>query len=215
MNPLSVTVVPVTPFQQNASLLVCTRTGVAAVVDPGGDHQRIRQAVDGSGARLERILLTHGHIDHAGGAAELAEAYGVPVIGPMAEDGFLLADLADQGARLGMAGARPVEPERYLADGDTVSVGDTLFEVRAVPGHTPGHVAFYAEALSFVIGGDALFAGSVGRTDFPYADHRRLIASIRERLMTLPDDVTVLPGHGPATTIGRERATNPFLAGLA
>ncbi len=211
--PLSVTVVPVTPFQQNASILVCARTGEAAVVDPGGDVERIEAALKETGGTCRQILLTHGHIDHAGGAAKLAERLSVPVVGPHEADRFLLETLVRSGMTVGIEDAEAVEPDRWLEEGETVSVGDIAFEVREVPGHTPGHILFYAADLAFVIGGDALFQGSIGRTDFPYGDHARLIASIRDKMLTLPDHVTVLPGHGPATTIGVERAGNPFLAG--
>lgn len=213
--PLSVTVVPVTPFQQNASILVCNETKEAAVVDPGGDLDRIREALSETGATATQILLTHGHVDHAGGATELAETLGVSIVGPHRDDAFLLADLPAHGARVGIAGARPAEPARWLAEGEEVAVGRTVFSVLEVPGHTPGHLVFHAAALGFVVGGDAVFAGSVGRTDFPYGDHARLIAAIADKLMSLPDDTTILPGHGPATTVGRERATNPFLAETA
>lgn len=210
MSPLEITVVPVTPFEQNASIVVCAATKTGVLVDPGGDPDRLMAGIEKSGAAIERILLTHGHIDHAGAAAELAERLAVPITGPHRADAFLLEGLPDQAAMFGLAGVRAVTPDAWLAEGETVAVGDVTFRVAETPGHTPGHVVFISD-LGLVIGGDVLFAGSVGRTDFPYSDPPALIRAIEEKLMPLSDDVTVLPGHGPATTIGRERQTNPFL----
>jgi hydroxyacylglutathione hydrolase len=211
MPAIRVTVVPVTPFAQNCSIVACTVTGRAAVVDPGGDVARIRAAIAELGVTAEKILLTHGHIDHAGGAAELAEALSLPIEGPSRADGFLLAGLASQGANFGMTDARPVTPDRWLDEGDVASVGELAFAVRHCPGHTPGHVVFINAAERFALVGDTLFAGSIGRTDFAYGDHAQLVAAIKAKLLVLDDDVTILPGHGPASTIGAERARNPFV----
>ena len=211
MQPLKVTVVPVTPIQQNCSIVACTATNRAAVVDPGGDVANIRAALDQLKVTPEKILLTHGHFDHAGGAAELAEALAIPIEGPDERDGFLLANLQASGARFGIMDARNVTPTRWLVEGETVSIGDLTFNVLHVPGHTPGHLVFVNVPSRFALVGDTLFQGSVGRTDFPYGNHEQLIAGIKEKLLTLGDDVTILPGHGPASSIGRERAANPFL----
>ncbi|MCU0885458.1 MAG: MBL fold metallo-hydrolase [Beijerinckiaceae bacterium] len=208
---IKVAVVPVTPFQQNASIVWCTATQQAAVVDPGGDLPRLRDALTKLGVTPVAIWLTHGHVDHAGGAAELAEALQVPVIGPHKADQFILDSLAESGLQFGMQGLRPVVPSRHLADGDHVTLGELDFEIRHVPGHSPGSVVFYHEPSRFLLAGDTLFQGSIGRTDFPYGDHDLFIRSIKAKLMTLPDDVTFLPGHGPASTIGAERAGNPFI----
>jgi glyoxylase-like metal-dependent hydrolase (beta-lactamase superfamily II) len=208
---IKVAVVPVTPFQQNASIVWCTATQQAAVVDPGGDLPRLLDAVRKLGVTPVAIWLTHGHVDHAGGAAELAETLQLPVIGPHKADQFILDSLAESGLQFGMQGLRPVVPDRHLADGDHVALGELDFEIRHVPGHSPGSVVFYHEPSRFMLAGDTLFQGSIGRTDFPYGDHALFIRSIKARLMTLPDDVTFLPGHGPASTIGAERAGNPFI----
>jgi glyoxylase-like metal-dependent hydrolase (beta-lactamase superfamily II) len=211
---LAASIVPVTPFEQNCAIVWDKATGEGVVVDPGGEVPRLRDALAKLDVRATAVLLTHGHADHAAGAAELAEALGIPVIGPHRDDAFLLDALPQQAARFGMEG-RAVTPERWLKEGDTVAIGTALFEVRHCPGHTPGHVVFVNEAARVVIGGDVLFRGSIGRTDFPYGDHAALLAAIRDQLMVLPDDMAVLCGHGPATTIGDERRGNPFLRGVA
>jgi glyoxylase-like metal-dependent hydrolase (beta-lactamase superfamily II) len=208
---LKVAVVPVTAFQQNCSIIWCRRTMRAAVVDPGGDVPRLLDALKKLAVTPAAIWLTHGHIDHAGGATELAEALSLPIIGPHRDDQFLLDNLEQQGRMFGLGGARPVTPGRYLADGDTVTLGDLTFAVAHVPGHSPGSVTFYQAPSLFLLAGDTLFQGSIGRTDFPYGDHDLFIRSINAKLMILPDAVTFLPGHGPASTIGEERANNPFL----
>ncbi len=208
---IKITVVPVTPFQQNASIIWCTKTMQAAIVDPGGDVQKLIEAAKKLAVTPVAIWLTHGHIDHAGGAAELAEALTLPIIGPHKDDQFLMDNLAEQGRMFGISGSRPVTPERYLSDGDTVTLGESTFAIMHVPGHSPGSVVFYHEPSRFMLAGDTLFQGSIGRTDFPYGDHDLFIRSIRAKLMTLPDDVTFLPGHGPASTIGDERASNPHI----
>ena len=212
MSPMNAIVVPVTAFQQNCTILWCTATMKAAIVDPGGDVDGLKQVIADKGVTPEKVLLTHGHLDHAGGAAELAEAYGIPVEGPHADDTFLLESLETQGRDFGMPVAgRNVAPDRWLAEGDTVTVGDLTFNVLHCPGHTPGHVVFFLDAARLLIAGDVLFQGSIGRTDFPRGDHAALISSIKDKLYALGDDVAVLPGHGPMTTIGEERKTNPFL----
>jgi glyoxylase-like metal-dependent hydrolase (beta-lactamase superfamily II) len=211
MSALQVTVLPVTPFAQNCSIVVCAATKRAAIVDPGGDLPRIRAAIDQLEVVPEKILLTHGHIDHAGGAAELAAALSIPIEGPHEADAFLLSGLAEQGRKFGIDDARDVTPNRWLQEGDSVSVGNLRFDVLHVPGHTPGHLVFVNAAERFALVGDTLFAGSVGRSDFPYGSHAQLIAGIKEKLLPLGDEVTVLPGHGPGTTIGAERKGNGFL----
>jgi hydroxyacylglutathione hydrolase len=205
------TIIPVTPFQQNCTLLWCEATQRAAVVDPGGDLNLIRQAIAQAGVTVEKILLTHGHIDHAGGAAELKEELGVAIEGPHAADRFLLERLAETGRSYGLDDARNVLPDRWLEEGDAVGVGEVVFEVLHCPGHSPGSVAFVNAAQRFAIVGDVLFKGSVGRTDLPGGDHRALIRSIADKLLPLGDDVVFICGHGPTSTIGQERATNPFL----
>lgn len=209
--PLRAAIVPVTPFEQNCTIVWCTRTMDGAVIDPGGDVERILEAIGQTGATVERILLTHGHIDHAGGAAELAERLGVEIVGPHRDDAFLLSALPVQGAQYGMAGVRAVVPDRWLEEGDTVRIGEVEFEVRHCPGHTPGHVVFLNRDIGFGHVGDVLFRGSVGRTDLPGGSEAALLASIRTRLLVLPDEFFFVCGHGPASTIGHERATNPFL----
>jgi glyoxylase-like metal-dependent hydrolase (beta-lactamase superfamily II) len=211
---LAASIVPVTPFEQNCTIVWDKASGEGVVVDPGGEVPRLREALAKLAVRATAVLLTHGHADHAAGAAELAESLGVPVIGPHRADAFLLDALPQQAARFGMAG-RAVTPDRWLEEGDTVAIGGAAFEVRHCPGHTPGHVVFVNVPARVVIGGDVLFRGSIGRTDFPYGDHAALIAAIRGKLLTLPDDTLVLCGHGPATTIGDERRGNPFLRGVA
>jgi hydroxyacylglutathione hydrolase len=211
MQPLKVTIVPVTPFAQNCSIVACTATNRAAIVDPGGDLPRILEAIEQLKVAPEKILLTHGHIDHAGAAAELAESLNLPIEGPDERDGFLLANLEQQGARFGITDVRNVTPTRWLVEGETVSIGDLTFNVLHVPGHTPGHLVFVNAPARFALVGDTLFAGSVGRTDFPYGSHDELIGGIKGKLLPLGDDVTILPGHGPASTIGAERRGNGFL----
>lgn len=209
--PLSIAVIPVTPFQQNCSLVWCTKTMEAAIVDPGGDVARIQAALKETGVKPVAIWLTHGHLDHAGGATELAEALSLPIIGPHEADRPLLDALPEQGLRFEIRDMKAVKPTRWLAEGDNVSVGEISFAVQHVPGHTPGHVTFFQKDLRFLLAGDTLFAGSVGRTDFPYGSHEDLIAGIKGKLLPLGDDVQFLPGHGPASTLGEERRNNPFL----
>ena len=211
MQPLKVTVVPVTPIQQNCSIIACTATNRAAIVDPGGDVANIRKAIDQLRVMPEKILLTHGHFDHAGGAAELADALSIPIEGPDERDAFLLSDLQKSGARFGIMDARNIQPTRWLIEGETVDIGDLTFNVLHVPGHTPGPLVFVNAPSRFALVGDTLFQGSVGRTDFPYGNHEQLISGIKSKLLPLGDDVTILPGHGPASTIGAERKGNGFL----
>lgn len=214
MGELRATIIPVTPLQQNCTLLWDEATKAGMVVDPGGDVPAILDAVASLGVRVERILLTHGHIDHAGGAAELREALpGVELHGPDARDAFLLDGLAEAGAQYGLVGARPVRPDGWLTEGDTVRLGEHAFEVRHCPGHTPGHVVFINHEAGVTLMGDVLFRGSVGRTDFvPYGDANALLRSIRDKVMTLPDAMSFLCGHGPGSTIGAERAENGYVA---
>jgi glyoxylase-like metal-dependent hydrolase (beta-lactamase superfamily II) len=219
MSGLKAVVVPVTPFQQNCSILWDEAIGAAAVVDPGGEVERILAAVDKLGVRPEKILLTHGHIDHAGGAADLKAALQeraggvpVPIEGPDERDRFLLQGLAEQGRMYGLpGGAKDVLPDRWLAEGDEVTVGAHAFQVLHCPGHTPGHLVFVNGALKLAVVGDVLFRGSVGRTDFPYGDTEALLRSVRDKLFPLGDDVAFLCGHGPGSTIGAERHGNPFV----
>jgi len=210
-SPLGIAVVPVTLFEQNCSIVWCTKTMQAAIVDPGGDIDRIRGALTELGVTPAAIWLTHGHIDHAGGATDLAEALSLPVIGPHEAEKPLLDSLPQQGLRFDMAGLRPVTPTRWLNEGDTVSVGDVAFLVHHVPGHSPGHVTFFQKDVRFLLAGDTVFAGSVGRTDLPGGDHELLISGIKTKLLPLGDDVQFLPGHGPASTLGAERVGNQFL----
>lgn len=205
-------VVPVTPFQQNCSVVWCGRTRAAAIVDPGGELDRVLEVVATRKLELQKILLTHAHIDHAGGAAELARRCGLPIEGPHPGDRFWIEALPEQAAAFGFEPAAPFEPTRWLAQGDEVQLGELVWQVRHCPGHTPGHVVFFNEPARFAIVGDVLFRGSIGRTDFPGGDHETLIRSIRENLFPLGDDVRFLPGHGPMSTFGAERQSNPFVA---
>jgi len=205
------TIVPVTPFQQNCTILWDDDSKRAVVIDPGGDLPRIEQAIKQAGVTVAKIWLTHGHIDHAGSAAELKEKLGVPIEGPHRADQFLLEHLADTGRSFGILDARNLTPDRWLDEGDTVSIGDLTLDVLHCPGHSPGSVAFVNAAQRFAIVGDVLFRGSIGRTDIPGGNHRQLIASITDKLLPLGDDVAFICGHGPTSTIGQERATNPFL----
>lgn len=207
--------IPVTPFEQNCSLLWCDATGRAAVVDPGGDIERILAAVREEGVQVEKILITHGHIDHAGGTAALARQLKVPVEGPQEEDRFWIQGMPQQSRMFGFPDVEAFEPDRWLNDGDTVSMGNETLQVIHAPGHTPGHVVFFHAPSRLAIVGDVLFAGSIGRTDFPRGDHATLIASIREKLFPLGDDVIFLPGHGPRSTFGDERADNPYVGDFA
>ena len=225
MSRLNAAVIPVTPFQQNCILLLDEASKQAAVIDPGGEVERILAAIDQQGARVEKIVLTHGHIDHAGGAAALKEALEqrlaaagaagtVPVEGPDPRDCFLLEGLAAQGRAYGVADARDLVPDRWLEEGGEVEIAGHAFKVLHCPGHTPGHLVFVSTSVPFALVGDVLFRGSIGRTDFPYGDHGALLCAIQGKLLPLGDEVAFLCGHGPGSTIGEERRSNPFLRGM-
>ncbi|MCW3476100.1 MBL fold metallo-hydrolase [Limobrevibacterium gyesilva] len=221
MPPFQIAVIPVTVFQQNCSLLWETGSMRAAIVDPGGEPGKILDTVDRMGLKVELVLLTHGHLDHAGGAKALkgvldeARANSglppVPLLGPDERDRFLLEGIEEAQKAFGMTGLRNVLPDRWLAEGDTVELGALRFEVLHVPGHTPGHIVFVEQTQRFAFTGDTIFKGSVGRTDFPYGDSEALLSGIKQKLLPLGDDMTFICGHGPASSIGSERQTNPFL----
>lgn len=204
-------IVPVTAFEQNCSVIWCDQTKDAAVVDPGGDLDRILAVLDSEQLNLKKILMTHAHIDHAGSTADLSEKKQIPIVGPHLEDKFWIDMLPQQSAMFGFPQARAFEPSQWLVDGDSVELGKETLEVFHCPGHTPGHVVFYHKASSLVIVGDVLFQGSIGRTDFPKGDHATLVNSIHTKLWTLDDAVEFIPGHGPMSTIGHEKKTNPFV----
>jgi len=204
-------IIPVTPFEQNCTLLWCEQTMKGAFVDPGGDLDRLLAAAAQFGVSVEKILLTHGHIDHAGGAGELATRLGVPIEGPQREEAFWIDQLAAQGRSFGFPPAQPFTPNRWLEDGDTVSVGKETLQVLHTPGHTPGHVVFFHAPSRLALVGDVLFAGSIGRTDFPRGSHQALIDSVRNKLWPLGNDVEFISGHGPMSTFGAERRSNPFV----
>ncbi len=206
-------IIPVTPFQQNCTVFSCEATRRAAVIDPGGDIERIQRFLADEGLTLEKILVTHGHIDHAGGVASLAEKTGVPIEGPQAEDRFWIEGMPQQSKMFGFPAVHAFEPTRWLKDGDRVHFGEVELEVLHCPGHTPGHVVFFHRPSGLVQVGDVLFQGSIGRTDFPRGDYDTLIASIKEKLFPLGDEVEFIPGHGPMSTLGEERRHNPFLSG--
>lgn len=203
-------IIPVTAFQQNCTLLWCDETKQAAVVDPGGDIDRILAKVADKGLVLTKILLTHGHIDHAGGTSALAKSCGVEIEGPHQDDLFWLEGLPQQSQMFGFPACDLFTPNRWLEEGDVVTIGQHQLQVLHCPGHTPGHVVFYHAESALALVGDVLFQGSIGRTDFPKGDHSTLIRSIREKLFPLGDEVVFIPGHGPKSSFGRERASNPF-----
>lgn len=212
MGELRAGIIPVTPFQQNCTILFDEATKHGVVVDPGGDVDRILAAIDENGLTVEAIWITHGHIDHAGGAMELKEALDVEIVGPHEADAPLLSGLAQQARMFGLAGSvRNCTPDRFLTEGETVSFGAHLFEVLHCPGHAPGHIVFYNSAQKFAHVGDVLFHGSIGRTDLPGGDHATLIRSIKEKLLPLGDDIGFICGHGPGGRFGDERRSNPFL----
>jgi glyoxylase-like metal-dependent hydrolase (beta-lactamase superfamily II) len=205
-------ILPVTSFMQNCSLLWCEASMEGAVIDPGGDIDQIVAAAEEAGIKLTKILITHAHIDHAGGAAELAARSNLPIEGPHREDQFLIDRLPYQSEQYGFPPAETFTPARWLEQGDRVQIGEVELEVQHCPGHTPGHVTFFHPASKLAFVGDVLFKGSIGRTDFPRGDYESLIRSIRERLWPLGSDVTFVPGHGPTSTFGEERRSNPFVA---
>ncbi len=216
--PFKLLVVPVTPFEQNCSILICANTNKAALIDPGGDQPRIEEAIRESGATIEKILLTHGHVDHVGAAEPMRKKLGVPIEGPHRDETPILAALTETGRRYGLGEMEPVTVTRWLAEGDVVTVGELTFDVFHCPGHSPGSVVFVwrkkpedMEPPGFAVVGDVLFQGSIGRTDLPLGNHAALLKSIETKLMPLPDETIFVCGHGPMSTIGRERATNPFL----
>ncbi|ARP67703.1 MBL fold metallo-hydrolase [Mesorhizobium sp. WSM1497] len=211
MGQLNAGIVPVTPFQQNCTILFDMDDKHGVVVDPGGDIDKVLAVLKDNAISAGAIWITHGHIDHAGGAMELKEALGIEIIGPHEADKSLLDNLENQGKRYGIAGARNCVPDRFLAEGETVSFGGHVFEVLHCPGHAPGHVVYYNRAAKFAHVGDVLFRGSVGRTDLPGGDHTALIASIKDKLLPLGDDIGFICGHGAGGRFGEERRTNPFL----
>lgn len=203
---------PVTAFEQNCSLILDEDSQRLAIVDPGGDIDRILDAIGQMGGQPEKILVTHAHLDHVGAVAELAERLGIPVEGPHIEDKFWIDMLPQQAQMLGLPAPAAFTPDRWLQDGDHVTVGGLKFQVLHCPGHTPGHVVFYNAGEKLALVGDVLFAGSIGRTDFPRGDYQQLVTCIREKLFPLGDEVEFVPGHGPMSTFGRERAGNPFVS---
>ena len=209
---IQVMIVPVTPYQQNCSVIKCVSSSKAAVVDPGGDIDRILEAVEKLEATVEKVILTHGHMDHCAASDVLRKRLQVPIEGPHREDGFWIAKLPESCKMSGFPHADAFIPDRWLEEGDTVTVGEQSLQVFHCPGHTPGHVVFHYEPQQVAWVGDVLFQGSIGRTDFPRGNHDQLISSIREKLFPLGDDITFIPGHGPTSTFGQERRSNPFVA---
>jgi hydroxyacylglutathione hydrolase len=210
--PIGALMIAVTPLRQNCTLVWCAKTLKAAVIDPGGEIPRILKIVADRGLTLEKIWVTHGHADHAGGVQALREATGAPVEGPHPDDKYWIDRIPTDALKWEMAGARDFEPDRWLHDGDTVQVGEAVFEVIHCPGHTPGHVVFFHREARFAQVGDVLFRGSIGRTDFPRGNHADLIAAITGKLWPLGADVQFVPGHGPASTFGAERLDNPHVS---
>jgi hydroxyacylglutathione hydrolase len=212
--PMRAAIVPVTPLQQNCSLIWCTQTMRGAFVDPGGDLERLRAAARQHGVTLEKILITHGHIDHCGAAGVFAAELGVPIEGPHPADRFWIDRLEEDGRKYGVPGA-PFEPDRWLDNGDQVTVGELVLDVYHCPGHTPGHIVFHHAPSKFALVGDVLFQGSIGRTDFPMGNHQDLIGAIVTRLWPLGGDTVFVPGHGPVSNFAHERRTNPFVSDAA
>ncbi len=208
-------IIPVTPFAQNCTLLWDDESKDAVLIDAGGDSGKLKQAVEKAQVKVVAMWLTHGHLDHVGAVGELAQFYNVPVIGPHKEDDFWLEGLQQQSKMFGFPAPQRVEVTQWLEGGEQLQLGKYLFNVRFTPGHTPGHVVIYSKDLGLVWTGDVLFAGSIGRTDFPRGNHQQLIESIHKNLFCLPDETRFIAGHGPMSTIGKEKRTNPFLAGKA
>jgi len=204
-------IIPVTAFGQNCSVIYCEKTRQAAIVDPGGEAEKIQREVSALGVQVTQVLLTHGHLDHVGAATEIAAFYQVPIIGPHKEDQFLLDGLPEQSRMFGLDFCAAFTPDQWLAEGDVVQVGEETFSVLECPGHTPGHIVFINDAARFAVSGDVIFRGGVGRSDFPRGNHEDLIASIKNKLLPLGDDIVFLPGHGPMSTLGEEKRSNPFL----
>ena len=204
-------VIPVTPYQQNCSLVICEVTKKAAIIDPGGEVERILSAVKNHNVTVDKIILTHGHLDHVGGTEVLAETLNIPVIGPEKEDAFWLNELEQQSKMFGFPKATSFLPTQWLEEGDHVEVGNIKLSVLHIPGHTPGHITLFDAVSKQIIVGDILFNGAVGRSDFPRGNHQQLISGIKQKLLTLPEETVVFPGHGPTTTIGREKISNPYL----
>jgi hydroxyacylglutathione hydrolase len=213
--PVGAFITPVTPLQQNCTTVWCTRTNKAAVIDPGGAVDHVLGEIARRGLTLDQIWITHGHLDHAGGAAEMKEKSGARIIGPHIEDQFWIEGIPRQGQMYGLPEARTFTSDQWLNDGDTVTLGETTWEVVHCPGHTPGHVVFFNRESQFAQVGDVLFQGSIGRTDFPKSDHNALLHSITQKLWPLGDGVTFVPGHGPVSTFGAERQTNPYVSDRA
>lgn len=212
---LKVAVIPVTPLQQNCTLMWCTDTLQGVVIDPGGDIDVVQDAIAEVGFTLVKVLLTHGHFDHVGGAMDLAERAGAPIIGPHKDDEFITSKVVEGGQKFGLGGGRDISGNTWLNDGDTVEFGNQTLNVLHTPGHTPGHIVFYSAEAKIAQVGDVLFKGSIGRTDFPRGDLDTLVNSITTKLWPLGDDVAFVPGHGPTSTFGEERATNPFVGDRA
>lgn len=212
MSALHAEIIPVTPFQQNCSLVWDATSLRGALVDAGGEPERLLERVRHHGITLEKLLVTHGHLDHAGAVAELAERLKLPIEGPHADDAFWIDGMPDSARKYGFPPVRSFVPDRWLVHGDTVTVGTLCLDVLHCPGHTPGHVVFHHAPSQLAFVGDVIFEGSIGRTDFPRGNHADLIASIRERLFALGNDTRFVPGHGPMSTFGRERQSNPYVA---
>ena len=208
---MKIVVIPVTPYQQNCSLIICEETKKAAIVDPGGEVERLLSAVKNHQVTVDKIILTHGHLDHVGGTEALAESLSVPIVGPEKEDAFWLDQLEDQSTMFGFPKANSFSPTQWLEEGEVVEVGNIKLEVLHIPGHTPGHIVLFDAASKQLIVGDVLFNGAIGRFDFPRGNFEQLISGIKQKLLTLPEETVVFPGHGPTTTIGREKMSNPYL----
>ena len=208
---MKIVVIPVTPYQQNCSLVICEETKTAAIVDPGGESERILSAIKNHQVTVDKIILTHGHLDHVGGTEALLKTLKVPVIGPEKEDAFWMEQLEAQSTMFNFPRTPSFLPTKWLEEGDVVEVGNIKLQVLHIPGHTPGHIALYDAASQQVIVGDILFNGAIGRSDFPRGNHKQLTTGIKQKLLTLPEETVVFPGHGPTTTIGREKVSNPYL----